>query len=83
MRGATRHLDDALQVLDQTGYVGAAHGGLAHAQLAVLVAAHRVDLAARLHHKGRVVLATAHLPYHDVKTAHLRDRMRCLVKTHP
>lgn len=55
---------------------------LTYSELAIAVVPHGIDLSARLHNEGGMILTTADLSDQNIETAHFGHRVLGLLKTH-
>jgi hypothetical protein len=81
VRGAASNLGYSLKAVHETRDIRVFEIRLTYSELAVAVVPHGVDLSARLHNEGGMILTTADLPDQNIETAHFGHRVLCLFKT--
>jgi len=80
---STGNFLDVLEALYFIGDVGILYTFVSHTQFAFAIAPHGVDLPSIAGNKGRMLLPTADLGYHNVEVARLRHPMHSLVRANP
>ena len=81
MRRAACNLGYPLKAVNEARNIRIFEIWLTHSKLAVTVVPHSIDLSARLHNEGGMILTTADLSDQNIETAHFGHRVLCLLKT--